>query len=160
MSFIPQNTLQQDLFLVAKGQYQSNRGLHRSEIARQVCAAHILHDIDRMDLHSTLHWVTREFITHGVILTKPQDVTRFILELGTNSPITSAMIPAEIKEHYNPRMSYLFLAIEELLNIVRYLRMADSAGNWLLPFERPELDQALEQLLTDYNTKKQDTGHV
>lgn len=74
------NTLQQDLFLIAKNRYGEH--FDRAEAARIACAHHILHAHALMSHKDTIFWVMKEFVHTGIILNTTERLTSFMLDLG------------------------------------------------------------------------------
>lgn len=83
--FEPVNTLQQDLFLLAKGQYDAvveapEQRLDRLTAGRLIVALHIEMDYSYIALSHLLHWLLEEFVKTDILFTDRERLLRFLKE--------------------------------------------------------------------------------
>ncbi|QVD49252.1 hypothetical protein LUCX_182 [Xanthomonas phage vB_XciM_LucasX] len=127
----PVNTLQQDLALLCKNHYP-NEHLSRVDAARVVIAFHVLHDVSRFSVEAAAHWMVKEFIVDGIVLTKRSELARFLMEFG---------------RYAKEDASYHVTLVEEIWSRVALTRAYDGE-RYLLPFEwvapDPNIVTALE----------------
>lgn len=142
----PQNTLQQDLFLLAKGHYQSDTWPF-VELAKRICAFHVLTAWSTFKLCDAAYWMMKEFVQTDIILKDKEKLCRFMLEhgkyhqLGLLTPFT---LPTDMPYHEQ----YFRILIEDLLAEVRQLQVIEN-DEWLMPFPKPEVDPFLVQLFNE-----------
>lgn len=150
MSFpVPQNTLQQDLFLLAKSHYRTeNRSRSGAQLARVICAYHVVHDVASMSYDATLHWVLKEFVESGLILQNPGEVSKFFIGLVSEcgmfdltqqlqgQPPVAAQRKALVAE----------LLINQLLSKVMTIPVRRE-GEWMMSFPEPKVDEQLRDFI-------------
>lgn len=77
--FEPKNTLQQDLFLLAKGHYSKPQVfVERLDVAKMIIGLHIGITDKHIALKDVLHWMLEEFVKTGVILTDKERLACFL----------------------------------------------------------------------------------
>lgn len=128
--FKPQNTLQQDLFLLAKNHYGYEVG--RLKGAAILISQHVVVALDYIKQEAVLHWLLKEFVEPGLIMQKFDRMSRTLMEAG-RWPHT--------------HQSYYATLIVALLDEVMRLRVRSDDGTNLMPFEIPEIDPRMAKLL-------------
>jgi hypothetical protein len=131
--FKPQNTIQQDLLLLAKGGYHSE--LSNIRAATLICALHIWVQPQYWKLDGILHWLMKEFVEPGLILQNFAQLNHFLTDAG---------------RFPDNNRSYYVTVINRLFTEIRRLQVRDNEGKNILPFEIPEKDPAIVQLLNSY----------
>lgn len=141
MATNPQNTLQQDLLLIAKNRYQMT--LSKVEAVRVAVAYHILMAQGSIKLNDASYWLLKEYVHTGLILDNHDKLARFLIDFGRTP---SGWYPSP--EGYGPVEQYHVNLIMHLLDQIRYIPVYEGDKN-LLPFEVPGLDAELQALLAD-----------
>lgn len=126
----PKNTLQQDLMLLAKNHYH-NGEMSKIDMAKRICAFHILADWSYFKSQDVCFWLLKEFFDAGLILETKEKITRFIMEHGKWAPKDQA---------------YYDTVIEDLLSQIAHTQ-ARKDGVWCLPFPEPQIDPYIVELL-------------
>lgn len=133
----PQNTLQQDLLLLAKHHYQTEFDI--THAARQVCAYHVLMPPELMSIKDTNFWMFKEFVETGIILKGREKTTQFFLNLGGFfNWLTVEGATSQVEYHHN--------LLRGLLSELSTIQVYES-GKPLLPFIVPHPDPLVIDLL-------------
>ena len=82
--FKSQNTIQEDLFLLAKGHYKT-QNIERLTALRLILAVHVT-GMDYIRDRDLLHWLLSSFYNPGIILPRREDVHRLMVNPGGTSP--------------------------------------------------------------------------
>lgn len=129
------NTLQQDLFLLAKGHYTTHQ-LDRFTAIKLILGVHVIAAKYIRD-RDIIFLLMKEFYVPGIIMKNREDV------------IDILMNPGSIHNHSTPRPSKDELIIHDLMDRVSVLRVFED-GKWLMPFERSEPDPNVQASLDEY----------
>ncbi len=169
-----QNTLQQDLLLLAKNHYTKDLDIDPVIAARAVIAHHIAVPVESVSLRDIAFWLLKEFADPGIILSMPGwhveepvnpavAVTEFLLELGHGHgwtvppkeiPAPSNMLPAG-EPPINPLdgmrdkggcREYRYNLILALMSEIREVRVRNNE-EWLLPFPEAVADPVIQRLV-------------
>lgn len=136
----PQNTLQQDLFLLAKSGYQET-GLDASDAARMICCYHILIAGEYMHPKDTNYWLLKEFVNSEIILADRNRFTMFMLDLNRGHFGWKKLESGDGFREYHYNLTH------GLIDTLRTTQVRDGDKN-LMPFELPVEDPVLLELLT------------
>lgn len=154
--FKSQNTIQEDLFLLAKGHYKT-QNIERLTALRLILAVHVT-GMDYIRDRDLLHWLLSSFYNPGIILPRREDVHRLMVN------------PGSIHTHLQRRYTKEQLMIFEILNQVSTLQVrakpapaepvtqtVDVEGYvWLLPFPHPKIDPKMQSLFDSYAAHEAD----
>jgi hypothetical protein len=119
--FNPVNTLQQDLFLLAKNHYGNE--INRLRAAAIVVSQHQMISLEHIKADCVLHWLLKEFVEPGLILNNFFNLNRFLMDAG---------------RFPNKYSSYHATLVRGLLDEISMLRVWGDNGESLMPFEIPK----------------------
>lgn len=140
----PKNTLQQDLFLVAKSHYKSE-SLSRIDMAKRICAVHILSEWSYFKTQDVAYWLMKEFVEAELILTNRLKLTTFMMEHGKYA-LDLGGNPLQPKANVSYREQYMEILVNELLSQISLMPVLRD-GEWSMPFDKPEVDPYIQGLL-------------
>lgn len=146
-----QNTLQQDLFLLAKSGYQ-NTGLDAADAASLICAYHVLIPGRYMRAKDTSYWLLKEFVESGIILSEPGRMNSFLLDLNTGF-----FGWKKLGDGKNGFAEYHYNLTHGLLGVLRTTRVRDGDKN-LMPFDLPTDDPVLLEILNSAGKLRTEEG--
>jgi len=143
VEFLPQakNGRTQDLFLLAKGEYDAGQ-LRLSECARRIIGFHNMSHIDRMGLRDAAWVVVNDLLP----LVMDRIGTRwadFLVSLGPHNCTGYSRHFSQVGRHPD---GYYPSLIEAILEQVRVMRIREES-RWLLPFDPPQIDPFVCEIL-------------
>lgn len=133
VDIVLQNTLQQDLFLLAKLNYP-HRFNDPVKTAGIICGQHILHR--PLTAEETAFWFLKEFVENGILFQTPVQFAEFLSKLWEHE-----------KYAEQPR-SYHEVLVSRLMSQIAQTKVTKADGTFNFPFERPEVDPTVVQLLS------------
>ena len=135
-SFRPVNTIQQDLFMLAKSHYKGDH-IDRITSVKLILTPHVA-NLEHLRTRDVMFWVAKGFYVPGIILPNREDVLSLLIN------------PASIHTHGRQKLEFEELVIYEMLDRVSTLTcFRDDV--WLLPFERPVPDPNMQALFDAYS---------
>lgn len=134
-SFRPVNTIQQDLFMLANGHYKCDF-IDPITSVKLVLDPHVT-NIEYLRTRDVMYWMAKEFYIPGIILPNREDLLSLLIN------------PAGIHTHGRQQLDYEELVIYEMLDRIWALTCFKD-NVWLLPFERPQPDPNIQDLLNAY----------
>jgi hypothetical protein len=160
----PKNTLQQDLFLLAKNHYKSDT-LTKLDMAKRICAFHILMERSYFKTRDLIFWLMKEFVEAELILVSREKLTRFVLEHGkyqlslsgnpmpnvqpgSSSPAERLIASCTVQGDPNvPYLqTYFDILAQDLMSEINLMSVLRD-GEWSMPFDKPEVDPYIQGLL-------------
>lgn len=135
----PQNSLVQDLFLLAKGYYVPNR-FDQVRLARYICGYHVLVEGRLMEPKDVNYWLLKEFVQSGIILKDPDRLTHFMLDLN------HGYFGWTERKDLSGKLEYQYNLTTGLLGVICTTQVREGDTN-LMPFPLPEVDPKLVTLL-------------
>jgi len=145
----PKNTLQQDLMLLAKNHYDSK--LSKVDMARRICAFHVLSDWSYFKLRDVAYWLMKEFVEPELILTDRNKLIQFMMGHGKYQ-LTITGQPYDAKPDATYAQQYFEMLINDLLSEIAHMPVLKN-DVWCLPFDKPEVDPYITQLLSEVPTE-------
>lgn len=136
-----QNTLQQDLFLLAKLHYP-HRFNDPVMTAGIICGHHILHRPRRRDGFSltaeeTAFWFLKEFVENGILFQTPVQFAEFLSKLW------------EHEQYAEQPRTYHEVLVSRLMSTIALTKVTKDDGTFNFPFDRPQVDPVIVGLLTN-----------
>ena len=125
----PLNTLQQDLFWLAKKNYTTGT-LTRLEAAKVVCSYHALVPSDAISIRNVVGYLIDEFVLSETILKDRDDICRFL---------------ANTQDEHLVKGDYHEVLCERLFDRL-YTRRTLAKGVWQMSFEQPVVDPFLQAI--------------
>lgn len=129
------NNIQQDLFFLAKNHYRI-RKIDRITSIKLILSVHVI-AMEYLQLRDILHWLMSEFYEKGVILTRPDNVTRLIVN------------PGSIHNFPPGKRSHQELMIHEIMDQIAIKQVYEN-GDYLLNFDKGTPDPQVQALLDAY----------
>jgi hypothetical protein len=129
------NTLQQDLFWLAKKQYHTYQ-LTRIEVAKVICTYHNYTDCE-VEVKDIVNALINEFVVKDVVLSGRFTLCRFLAYQSRTS---------------HEKMDYHEELCERLFNLIAEKDATNLQGEWRLPFSIPILDPVLQTRIETYST--------
>jgi hypothetical protein len=131
---ILQNTLQQDLFLLAKMNYPV-RFDNPVKTAGIICGYHILHR--PLTAEETAFWFLKEFVENGILFQTPAQFAEFLSKLW------------EHEQYAEQPRTYHEVLVSRLMSTITQTKVTKDDGTFNFPFDRPQVDPVIVDLLTN-----------
>ena len=142
-SFRAANTIQDDIFLLAKNHYKA-REIDRITAIKLILSVHVV-GLEFLKLRDVLHWLLTEFYVKEVVLTTRDQ----IIDLITN--------PGSIHRYGPIKPSYEELMIHDIMDRIATKQVYDN-GALLMNFEVPKVDPKMQELFDAYRAWELETA--